>query len=283
MDEYGQDRVDPGSEFHTGTYEYGTVDPGKEFSLPRLESEFSKECGKEPEAKEKRQRGETIKRIIRYTATAALSLGLLVEATPAAPVEPEPEEVESMVLITCAAVRPEEPDLLYYDWNLTDWTVLGGPSGRIEDVFLYIVDPNGQETEPLESVQAPCNRYGYMPEQNGSDFFSYKLFTGEEAGLRQPDPGWKSYGNLSIMLSAERIEPYCEGSSLKIVVLFETEGVRKKMTSVRQIDLLPPTADVSVSLETTPQGNGISHARMRAVFHPQNGDEKPQKRDCGYK
>ena len=273
--------------------EYSVPDIREEFTLPDRSQEYTVYEQTTAYTSGDGKKHSRVRRMILYTATAAVSVGLL--ATPAPEPEPEPEpivEVEPFYDITCAVVRAEEPDRLYYD---TFYNYAASPAYGTEDSQGYeyigerwfLVDPSGEEIElPLsDRVNSGFNRECFMPEEafspvyyESQPLYVYRMVGSLEGGQNEAmqywsDPAWTNYGNLGVSMMCVRSDSLQEGSLLKFVFQFRQNGVLKQMTAIRPIDFMPPEPESIITMETAPRGEGYSDVRYRLVFHPSEGDD----------
>ena len=240
--------------------EYGPPDWEREFTPPAPEDRIDV-----PPDESARSAGgkKKIKRLIRYAATAAVVGVMALEAAPA-PLETV--DVESYIEISCAAVMPEEPVVLRFEY--LDYRSLYDevPSYGEEDFRYYIVYPDGREQELTVWNDTEYYRAVYCPEEVD---FSEAVYSSEESE--------DSYFSLNIGSEVRDalIEPYREGTTLKIVCSYKdkAEGVIKRMTSMREIGLLPRKEERTVTVEVTPGENGLSEVEFRAVLHPQEDED----------
>ena len=260
MDE--NERLSAGQEFHL-------PESAAEYSLPKPETEFAAPRRQARETGEAEKKPSRVRRLIRYTAAAAVSLSLLAETAPAPVPEKEIVDIESKITIACAAVRPDEPGLLYYhDYG-------GAPEHSVVRIRCFLVDAEGQETEINAARPArDYTRHAYCPEavfRTGQA--AYKMFGNyEDAAAYLNDPAWIGYGNLSTYYSAAQLPADWEGCTLKVCHYYEGGDVLLRMSSTRPITLLPPDGTCSAELRAEPLGDGTSQASFEAVYRPQPGD-----------
>jgi hypothetical protein len=257
-----ENRLSPGQEFHVpdGAAEYSLPKPETEFYTARREKRSEGEAGKKP---------SRVRRLIRYTAAAVVSLSLLAETAPPPAPEKEIVDIESNITITCAAVRPEEPGLLYYhDYG-------GAPEYTMVRIRCFLVDAQGQETElDVGRPARSYTRHAYCPEAVfRTDQAAYKMFGNyEDAAPYLNDPDWIGYGNLSVHYSAAQLPENWEGGTLKVCHYYDGGDVLLRMTATREITPLPPDGTCSAELRAEPIGDGHSEASFEAVYRPQPGD-----------
>ena len=266
MDEFGS-LLSPEQENNAPSPQTEFNDPTSQSELPSTTRREDYGAGRREDDDGKRQRS---KQLIRYVAAAAASAVLLAEAMPAAPPEREYVETESSIVISCAAVLPEEPEFLRF----SDYLSAALPEAEAWERECYLVEPDGTETR-LSTVRSDSeySRSAYLRSGEYAAGGLYKLISlGEDTSAYSRDSGWMSSGNLGIHIFKAPIGAFREGSALKICEIYLHDGVYYRMSTLRPIDLLPPNPEITVSLEASPVGGGMSQAHFRAVFHPQEGD-----------
>ena len=179
-------------------------------------------------------------------------------------------------MIECAAVLPDEPEILYFSEYSTDPRV--GATGWSRRYC--IVEPDGTEQEIpgyyILSLADEYTRYCFMRQDESSvegENCVYKLFSADEdISAYRNDPEWASFGTIGFRTNHLQVEELREGSLFKIVETYRMGEVWYRMTTVRKIDFLPPEPEIRVSLKTEPLGDGYSQAQFRAVVRPREGD-----------
>ncbi|MBO5496151.1 MAG: hypothetical protein J5967_02000 [Oscillospiraceae bacterium] len=294
MDEY-ETRTGSDTEFNLAKHEYSPPRQREEFSPPPPESEFSEIRAETVELRTRGKGSEAVKRIIRYSVTAAVSLGLLVEAPPP---PPEATEVPSAYGIATAAVLPEEPDVIYLKDFMRSPHIYAKTLGEGDepavrewgDMFQwqniriewYLVEPDGGEislegneveSRYVRSELSNMSEYSEFDEDRISEYRVYDTAWPYDEPLFE-DPEWSLYGNLGYWNTAYRIPGgYREGLEAKLVIRFDYGGGHWKMVTQRPVDLMPPDADIPIRLEAEPLGNGYDQVFFQAVFRPQEGDD----------
>ena len=245
-------------------------------SAQRTEEYFAEHRESAGDGGEKK-RGLT-RRVIRYVAATAAAVGLLAETAPAPSPTPEIEYVgtQSHIVIECAAVLPDEPEILCFSDYSNDPMVGAADWNR----QYIIVEPDGTEREiPGYDIRpdAEHSRYCFIREE---DAFSdegnpaYRLFSyDEDVSAYRSDPDWLSVGNVGFHMSLVQPGEIREGSALKIAETYRIGETWYQVSSVRKITPIPPEPEISVSLTAEPLGDGFSQAHFRAVVHPREGDE----------
>ena len=236
-------------------------DSRMEFTPPLPETEWTPPAPEEgskapPKEEQKSGRKRKLKKLIRYAAAIA------VAATLAAKAEPVPLEivdVESYIEIECAAVSPKAPD--YVRFQFMDYRSLYEevPTYGEEHFQFYLVDPDGTETALKKWKDPEMFRAVYCPEELDVREASYSAVEGTD-----------TYFNLNTGCEVwfAKIGEYVPGSELKIVVSYEEDGVIKRMTSSREIIMLPEASEKTVSVEVYPGEQGLSNVEFVAVLHP---------------
>ncbi|MBQ6465214.1 MAG: hypothetical protein IJJ43_02965 [Oscillospiraceae bacterium] len=249
-----------------GAWEYRMPAPESEFTPPAPESEFTppapeERTGAPPfEGGGRSGKSTKLKRLIRYAAALTAAGALALTAAPAP--EPAPLEtvdVEAYIEIECAAVMPAEPDVLRFQYM--DYRSLYDevPTYSEDDFRFYLVTPDGEETELKKEKDPELYRSAYCAGAADHRETAYSAVV---------IPG--GYFNLNVgwVLWRAEIGRFVPGSVLKIVCTYEADGVIKRMTSTREIIMLPEPAERTVTVEATPRRGGLSDVRFEAVLHP---------------
>ncbi len=277
--------------------EYHNPDISAEYSQPDPESEFSSFRQKVDLPSKHEKNTDKIKRLIRYTLVASVSLSLLAQVNPAPKPEPEPEleavEIQSNLVIDCAVVTAEEPDVLWCENH----------GGRVDAnlklvrIDCVLVDAEGEETKLHVHTRdksylqrqvfrrlknsASSGTEGVIGTSSSEPWLdSYKMFySSKDADEYFQDPNWQSFGSVGIHVSRYELPASVvnnpsklSGASLKEILYFQDGDEYKKTVAVKDIDMLNPAPEQSVSLKATPLGNGVSDVVFRAVIRPQAGD-----------
>lgn len=271
-------------EFNNGLSEdreFSQPDPDTEYTTPEPETEYTFAVQETVHRSESGNSESRIRRVMMYTAASAVAVGLLT-ASPAPEPEPEPEPAIEYVEVLpgneliMAAVKPDEPDMLYFEEyiNIDRWPNLYSES----HYSYYLVYADGTETE-LFREYAPFNRDGFIARefwesQDEEKLYAYRLYDSSETEmLRQlsADPEWSGYGNIDLRINCARIEGYEEGMQLKWVFQYREDDVYKQMTSTRPVTMLSEP-DVSITFEAVPRDDGYSDVHYQLVFHPRADD-----------
>lgn len=265
----------------------GLLPPEREYNMPTAQEEFNEpapeqehlfraETPVEPVAVISAPAGRAgaVRRAVRYVAATAAAAVVLSQA-PAPPAEIEPDWIDlpTDTKITCAAVRPDEPDRLY----VSDFSVAPSEGAEGFRLSYYLDYPDG--TSVSFSSGEPCGRDAITPQLDGwfRGDTTYILYDDAEENPYASDPSFwenKEYnGDLGIMLRRFPIDGYVEGMVFREVLTFRMGEDYYRMTSTRPVQLLPPDPEIRTELEALDLGEGMSEGRFRAVIHPAPGDD----------
>ena len=242
--------------------EYHNPDISFEYSQPDPESEFSSFRPAASTINEPEKKSGKIRRLIRYTLVASVSLSLLAQFTP----PPEPIEIESQIRLDCAVVSPEEPGILKFEYGFSGY----GPTDYADtERHFYYVDANQKEYELTIEPDPVLFRSARLPLRNGEPNAkeAYMMYY---AGEEVPDDEARTTGiiaNLTSRVYSAKIPSFEEGASLKIEILLSVEGEQQKMVSVFPISLLPPESGKTVDIRVLSADSEYSYVHFRAVLH----------------
>ena len=267
----------------------GLLPPEREYNMPTAQEEFNEpapeqehlfraETPVEPVAVISAPAGRAgaVRRAVRYVAATAAAAVVLSQA-PAPPAEIEPDWIDlpTDTKITCAAVRPDEPDRLY----VSDVSLAHSEGAEELRLSYYLDYPDGTSI-PCGRGTA-CGREAIVSELDGwvRGDSTYILYDDAEENPYDydSDPSfWENNvhnGNLGIMLRRIPIDSYVEGMVFREVLTFRIDGDYYRMTSTRPVQLLPPDPEIRTELEALDLGDGMSEGHFRAVIHPAAGDD----------
>ena len=266
----------------------GLLPPEREYNMPTAQEEFNEpapeqehlfraETPVEPVAVISAPAGRAgaVRRAVRYVAATAAAAVVLSQA-PAPPAEIEPDWIDlpTDTKITCAAVRPDEPDRLY----VSDVS-LAHSEGTEELRLSYYLDYPDGTSIPCGRGTA-CGREAIVSELDGwvRGDSTYILYDDAEENPYDydSDPSfWENNvhnGNLGIMLRRIPIDSYVEGMVFREVLTFRIDGDYYRMTSTRPVQLLPPDPEIRTELEALDLGDGYAvighrHALGATLLH----------------
>ena len=265
----------------------GLLPPEQEYNMPTAQEEFNEPAPEqehlfragtpvEPVAVISAPAGRAgaVRRAIRYVAATAAAAVVLSQA-PAPPAEIEPDWIDlpTDTKITCAGVRPDEPDMLY----VSDFSLAPSEGAEGFRLSYYLDYPDG--TSVSFSFGEPCGRDAITPQLDGwfRGDTTYILYDDAEENPYASDPSFwenKEYnGDLGIMLRRFPIDGYVEGMVFREVLTFRMGEDYYRMTSTRPVQLLPPDPEIRTELEALDLGEGMSEGHFRAVIHPAAGDD----------